>query len=59
MALVIPGLVLTIMVIHGISKRTGNGAGSTILAIFFPYIMYPIMGSNMVDSSVKTESIPL
>ena len=54
-ALVIPGLILTIIVKHGISKRTGNGAGTTILAIFFPYIMYPIIGNKMVDASLKTE----
>lgn len=55
-ALIIPGLILTIMVIHSTSKRTGNGVGTTILAIFFPYIMYPIMGNNMPDGGVKVES---
>lgn len=52
----IPGLILYIIVIHGTSKRTGNGIGTTILAIFFPYIMYPIMGSKMLDRWVKTET---
>lgn len=52
-AFIIPGLILSIMVVHSISKRTGNGVGSTLLALIFPYIMYPIMASNMVDQSLN------
>jgi len=37
------------MVIHATSKRTGNGAGTTILTLIFPYAMYPIMGNNMIE----------
>lgn len=58
-AFIIPGLILSIMVIHGTSKRTGNGVGTTILALFFPFIMYPIMGNKMSDRSAKVESIAL
>lgn len=55
-AFIIPGLILSIMVIHGTSKRTGNGIGTTILTLLFPYIMYPLMGSKMPDGAVKTVS---
>lgn len=56
-ALVIPGLILALIVINDTSKRTGNGLGTTILLVLFPYIMYPVVGLNMPDKSVKTESI--
>lgn len=42
-AFVIPGLVLTLIVMHGISKRYGRGAGTTALLFFFPYVMLPVL----------------
>lgn len=48
-AFVIPGVILTIMVIHATSKRTGNGAGTTILTLLFPFIMYPVIGNRMPE----------
>jgi hypothetical protein len=58
-AFFIPGIILYCIVLHGISKRTGNGAGTTILAFFFPYIVFPIIGHNMVDETIKTETVEL
>lgn len=42
-AFFIPGFVLTVMVLHGISKRYGRGAGTTALFVFFPYVMFPVL----------------
>lgn len=43
MALFIPGIILTVLVMHGISKRYGRGGGTTALFFFFPYVMLPVL----------------
>lgn len=43
LALFVPGAILTLIVMHGISKRYGRGAGTTALFFFFPYVMLPVL----------------
>lgn len=51
MALIIPGVILTLMVMHGISKRYGRGGGTTALFFFFPYVMLPVLAFSDVTAT--------
>ncbi|MBP8016945.1 hypothetical protein KAZ01_02960 [Candidatus Gracilibacteria bacterium] len=46
----IPGLILSVFLIHNISQRTGHGEGIALLMIFFGPIVFPIVGYNYQGS---------
>jgi hypothetical protein len=56
-ALIIPWLVLWIIVLHWISKRTGRTWWSTLWLIFVPFIMLPVIGYKLKDEK-DNESEP-
>ena len=39
----IVGLIFSIMVTHGVSKRFGHDIGMTLMLIFLPFIAYPML----------------
>ncbi|QFR39298.1 hypothetical protein A9Q91_03615 [Candidatus Gracilibacteria bacterium 28_42_T64] len=59
-ALIIPGIVITVILCHEISKRTGRGAWSTLGIFFIPAIMLPIIGYKLeekknIENNTKKE----
>jgi hypothetical protein len=57
LAFYIPGLILLIIVQNGISKRTWNWVWTTIWFLFIPFIMYPVVWSNLKETTmINTES---
>lgn len=53
---IIPGLIMIIMLLNCISKRTWNWVGTTILLLFFPYVMFPVVWYNLKEWWVKQDS---
>lgn len=39
-------IIAIIVIYHGISKAFGKGAGTTVLTILFPYVMFPYLAFN-------------
>lgn len=55
-AFVIPGLIIYIIIAHGISKRTGRTGWSTLGIVFFDFIMLPVIGHKLKEKTeAKTE----
>lgn len=50
---VIPWLIIAIILLNDISKRTGNGTWTTILLVFFPFIMFPYIWNKMSANPIK------
>jgi Family of unknown function (DUF5684) len=57
MALIIPGIILYIIVAHGISKRTGRSGWSTLGIVFVDFIMLPVIGSKLQAKSTIESSL--
>jgi len=55
MLFVIPWLVMVIMLLHWISKRTWRWAWTTLWFIFVPFIMFPVVWSKLEDKSWEKE----
>ena len=55
----IPGIILTIIVMHSTSKRTGRGVWTTLGFIFFGFIMYPVVGHKLKQSDIQDENIAI
>lgn len=45
----IPWLIITIVLIDNISRRTGHGFWMSVWILFFPYICLPIIGSQLPE----------
>lgn len=60
-AFVIPWLILVIILLHWISKRTWRGAWTTLGLLFIPFIMFPVVWVKLqeglnVEVSKETEN---
>lgn len=54
---VIPGLILYIITLSGISKRTGRWGWTTAGLFFFPVIMFPVVGYKLQATTPNNENI--
>lgn len=52
--LFIPGIILTINVLHNTSKRTGRGIWTTLGLLFFGPIMYAVVGYKLKEKNSQT-----
>jgi hypothetical protein len=49
--MLVPGvnLVVLVMVLHGVSRAFGFGAGMTLLMLFLPFLAYPRLGFGKAE----------
>ena len=53
---IIPGLILSIIVMHETSKRTGRGVWTTLGFIFIGFIMYPVVGHKLQAAPANNDA---
>ncbi len=56
--LMIVALVISIIMLHRVSKAFGHGAGYTVGLIFVPFIMFPIIGLGSSEYIDEKEPAP-
>lgn len=55
-AFVIPGIIIYIILAHGISKRTGRWVWSTLGILFIDWVMLPVIGHKLADGWPKNNT---
>ncbi len=49
-------LVVLFVVLHGVSRAFGFGAGMTLLQFFFPFVAYPMLGFGKAEFTAPMAS---